>query len=152
MPTLRDILLTEDKKDAVFADCQLLLDQEVKKKKGVSGVAVKTGFKVVRTFKKGFLPKVIADLVPEFCDALEPLHEEHIETNEGSFGEYMVEHEETVSHALISVTDGKAEESHNRTLKKLYKRLRPSAERNILVSVPGLAKLMDKHYGEPQSD
>ncbi|MBN1944241.1 MAG: hypothetical protein JW797_01140 [Bradymonadales bacterium] len=150
MPTLREILLTEDKRPLVFQDCQQLLEQEVSKSKGVSGIAVKTGFKVVKTFRKGFLPAVIADLVPDFCEALEPLHLRHCTRNQGTFGQYMNENEEEVSRALLSVTDAKADQSSNRTLKKLYYRLRDSAERHVLSSVQGLAQLMDKHYGQPK--
>ena len=144
--TLREIVLTEEKKPEVFADAQGLLDSEVKKKKGVSGLAVRAGYRLVKTFKRGFLKKVISDLMPEFCDALEPLHEKHLKMSKGSFSDYLQSHQEQVAEALLSVTDGKAEQSTNKTIKKTYHKLRGSAERNVKEAIPGLAVLLDKHY------
>lgn len=146
MATLREIVLTEEKKPLVFADAQGLLDSEVKKKRGVSGLAVRAGYKLVKAFKRGFLKKVIQDLMPEFCDALEPLHEDHLKKKNGSFSDFLQSHEEEVAAALLSVTDGKAEKSTNKTIKKTYHKLRGSAERNVKEAIPGLAVLLDKHY------
>jgi hypothetical protein len=144
--TLQEILLTEEKKPRVLADIQTLLDGEVRRKRGVSGLAVKTGYKVVKTLKKGFLPKVIKDLVPAFCDALDPLHERWLADSSGSFGAFMKANRPEVTAALISVTDNIQTRSSNRVVKKTYKKLRPKAELNVEDAIPGLADLMDKHY------
>lgn len=148
MANLRDILLTEDKKPQVLADAQALLDDEVRKKRGVSGFAVKAGYKVVKTLRRGFLRQAIADLIPEFCDALDPLHSQYLDGNgdEQTFGKYMVRRQDAVTDALLGVTDGKAERSTNKRVKSTYLKLRPRAEANVREAVPGLARLMDKHY------
>jgi hypothetical protein len=148
MATLRETLLTDEKRPAVMSDALELLDAEVARKSGVSGFAVKKGYNTVKRFKPGFLEKVVDDLIPKFCDALEPLHEEHMANDEGKrFGERMRADEERVTAALLGVTDGLAEGSTNRPLKKMYAWLRPAAERNVRDAIPGLSELMDKHYG-----
>ncbi|MCA9564125.1 MAG: hypothetical protein KC561_11585 [Myxococcales bacterium] len=146
MATLREIVWTEEKQPVVLKDCQNLLDSEVKRKSGVSGFAVKAGYKLVKTFKSGFLTKVLQDLIPEFCDALEPLHKRHLEEGKGDFASYMMAHEDEVSAALLSVTDGKAEKSTNKQIKKMYAKLRPAAERNVADAIPGLARVLQEHY------
>lgn len=148
MSTLSEILLTEEKRPMVMSDARRLLDAEVKRKSGVSGFAVKAGYKMVKTFRSGFLDRVIEDLIPEFCDALEPLHKEHLEKDDGkTFGQVMNQRQSDVAAALLGVTDGKAQQSSNRVVKKTYLKLRPAAERNVRDAIPGLAELMDKHYG-----
>ena len=146
MATLRERVWTDEKTPDVIVDCRKLLDQEVAKKKGVSGFAVKTAFKTLKAVSPKFLDKVLTELVPEFCDALEPLHEQSVSEDKGSFGEFMKAHQPQVSDALLSVTDGKAEEATNRMLKKMYNKLRGRAEQNVREAIPGLAVLMDKHY------
>jgi hypothetical protein len=148
MATLRETLLTEEKRPVVMSDALRLLEAEVSRKSGVSGFAVKTGYKFVKAFRRGFLEKVVEDLVPQFCDALEPLHAEHLANDDGkTFGRVMQEREDEVSAALLGVTDALAERSTNKRLTSFYAKLRPAAERNVREAIPGLADLMDKHYG-----
>lgn len=146
MATLREILLTEEKTPVVLRDCRSLLDSEVRAKKGISGAAIKTAYKAVKTFKSGFIDRVLEDLVPEFCDALDAIHGDFVESDKASFGPYMRSRERDVCEALLSITDGKAERSKNKMIKKWYVRLRPRAEANVRQAVPGLSDLMDKHY------
>ena len=146
MATLRERIWTEEKTPEVIVDCRKLLDAEVAKKKGVSGFAVKAAYKTVKTVSRKFIEGVLEDLVPEFCDALEPLHERQVSEGKGSFGEFMKRNEQQVTEAMLSVTDGKAEESDNRMLRKTYAKLRGRAEANVREAIPGLAALMDKHY------
>jgi hypothetical protein len=146
VPTLREIVLTDEKKEQVFRECVDLLDGEVRRKRGVSGFAVKAGYKIAKTIKPGFVPKVLRDLVPEFCDALEPLHERHLSEKKGTFGDYMNQHLDEVVEALLSVTDGKAEKSKNKRVRKAYLKLRGSAEHHVREAVPGLARLLNRHY------
>ncbi len=146
MATLREIICADDKAERVFRDCEALLDDEVAKKGGVSGLAVKGGYKVVRAIKPGFVSGVIRDLVPEFCDALEGMHETWGKEKKGSFGAYLAARDGEVAKNLLTVTDGKAQGSTNRVVKKTYEKLRPAAERNVRDAVPGLSKLLDKHY------
>ncbi len=146
MATLRETVLTEEQTPNVLRDCEALLEAEVRGKKGVSGFAVKSGYKVVKTFKRGFLQGVLADLVPEFCDALEPLHERFGEETNGSLGSFLASNDREATSLMLGVTDGKAAGSSNRTIKKIYNKLRPPAERHVRDAIPGLSELIDKYY------
>lgn len=146
MATLREKIWTEEKTPDVVVDCRKLLDNEVAKKKGVSGFAVKAAYKTVKAISPRFIEGVLNDLIPDFCNALEPLHERQVKGGKGSFGDFMKAHKDEVTDAMLSVTDGKAKESPNRMLKKTYGKLRGRAETNVREAIPGLADLMDKHY------
>ena len=145
MATLREVLLTEEKTPDVLRDCSRLLDSEVSRKKGVSGFAIKAAYKAVKTIKSGFIDGVLADLVPEFCDALNDIHEASLE-KDGTFGDYMKSHQNEVTSALLTVTDGKADRSTNRLVERSYGKLRGKAESNVKEAIPGLARVMDQHY------
>ena len=146
MSTLRNTVLTEEQTPQVLRDCEQLLEQEVRSKKGISGGLVKMGYKTVKAFKPGFLKSVLADLVPEFCDALEPLHEEYTNDPQGTFGALLRQHGRRATGLMLSVTDGKASQSTNRTIKKVYSKLRPAAERHVMDAIPGLSRLLDTYY------
>jgi len=142
--SLRDVLTDPARKSVVIEDCLSILDAEVKSKKGLSGVAIKTGFKVVKGFKPGFLRNVVTDLLPEFADALEPMADSAKaagEKAERHFGGHRGE----VADALLAITDKKAARSTNRVVKGTYDRLRPTAKRHVEDAVPRLGGLVDKH-------
>lgn len=142
--SLRDVLTDPARKAVVIEDCLSILDAEVKSKKGLSGVAIKTGFKVVKGFKPGFLRNVVTDLLPEFADALEPTADGAKAAGlpaERHFGA----HADEVADALLAITDKKASRSTNRVVKSTYDRLRPTAKRHVQDAAPRLGGLVDKH-------
>lgn len=50
---LKEILLDETKRPAVVTDMQQLIDEEVEAKSGVSGLAIKGGYGLVKKVKPG---------------------------------------------------------------------------------------------------
>ncbi len=146
--TLPEVLLDDERRSSVVTDCVTLLDSEVAKKSGVSGFAIKGGYKVVRRLDGGrMVPKAINDLLPEFCEAWEPFHAEYREGADTSFAGYAAGKETTLGNALLAITDAKAVHARNKVLKKVYTKLRPTALRNIEISLPAVATLVDKYAG-----
>ena len=144
--TLPERLLADGVRPAVVADCEKLIDDEVQKKKGVSGLAIKGGYKVVKRLDGGtFVAKAVNDLLPEFAVALEPFHAQHRAAGHGTFLAFATGREGELSDALLGVTDGKAEHAKNKVLKNIYYKLRPSAKRNLEASLPALARVIDVH-------
>ena len=66
----------KSKKSAVEDDCVALIDAEVADKGGLTGLAIKAGYKTVQGIKPGFVRQVVTDLLPEFARALDPLYQE----------------------------------------------------------------------------
>lgn len=144
MPSLIDALTDESKKDLVLQDCLDLIDAEVKDKRGLSGVALKTGYKVIKNFKPGFLRNVVRDLIPEFAKALDPLYNEAVDKGEPA-ATYIERHQSRAADSLLAITDGKADRSSNKVVKSTYKKLRGTAKKNVEAAIPRLGKLIEKH-------
>lgn len=144
MPGLAETLSDDSKKPAVVDDCCQLIDEEVKDKGGISGLAIKAGYGAVKGIKPGFVRQVVTDLLPEFAKVLDPIHAEavaqnkpvpaHFEANAGR-----------VADALLTITDAKAKNAKSGVVKGTYEKLRPTAKKHVEQAVPRLGRLIAKH-------
>ncbi len=147
MPTLLEKLPLPDKRPAILDDCVKLLDSEVARRKGMSGLAVKAGYKVLKSIKPGATREAMDGLLDDFIQALEPFHEKYQESGpKGSFGAFLKKRTAEVAEALVQITDRKAEKSKHKNLVRGYKKLRQTAIKSVKDAVPGLAELLDKYY------
>ncbi|HEY8087143.1 MAG TPA: hypothetical protein VIF09_04850, partial [Polyangiaceae bacterium] len=76
MPNLSEALTGDPHKSAVVEDCLSLIDAEVADKGGLTGLAIKAGYRTVQGIKPGFVRQVVTDLLPDFAVALDPLYQE----------------------------------------------------------------------------
>jgi hypothetical protein len=134
-----------EKRAKVVDDCDTLLNQEVAGKKGISGLAVKGGFKMVKAIKPGFTRAVIDGLLNDFLWQLQPYFESWEGEGNGSFGAYLNRDPEEVADCLLKVTDGRAEQTVHKAAKKIYLKLRPSAVGHVSAALPNLGSLIDRH-------
>ncbi|MEM6961076.1 MAG: hypothetical protein AAF355_12975 [Myxococcota bacterium] len=144
MTSLSELLQDETKKAAIVQDCLALIEEEVAGKTGLSGMAIKAGYKTVKSFRPGFVNNVVRDLLPSFITAVEPTYQASLASGT-SVEVYFSEHSSDVANALLSITDAKAEVSSNRVIKGAYKKLRGAAKKNVETAVPGLARLIEAH-------
>ena len=75
MPTLVEKITAPDVHPQVIEGCLQLIESEVASKSGLSGAAVKAGYKVVKTLKPGMIQDAVTKLLPEFATALQPMYE-----------------------------------------------------------------------------
>jgi hypothetical protein len=141
---LNDVLNDEAKRASIIEDVCRLVDDEVGKKKGLGGVAVKAGYKLVQGVKPGFVRRVVETLLPEFAAALEPIRQQALSQGQ-TVGGYFATHQQEVAEALLAVTDGRAERSEHGSVKGAYGKLRGSARKNVESAVPGLGKIIQKY-------
>src|SRR4051812_36861685 len=73
MPTLAE-QITPQKRPAVVHDLALLVDREVARKSGLSGIGTKTAYALVKAIKPSFVPEVIEGMLDECVRKLEPLY------------------------------------------------------------------------------
>lgn len=144
MSKLAEVLNSPDKKDRVVQDCLRIIDAEVADKGGLSGMAIKAGYKAVKGVKPGFVQKVVNDLLPEFADAVDPIYEEAVAQGR-PVRQHFVDNSGRVADNLLAITDGKAERSKNGLVKKTYERLRGQAKNHVTAAVPRLGDLIQKH-------
>ena len=144
MPALTDVLTGDAKKAAVVDDCCVIIDEEVRDKSGLSGLAIKAGYAAVKGIKPGFIKQVVIDLLPEFAAALDPLYQEAIQQSARA-GEHLVRNASRAADALLSITDRRAAKSKSGVVKGAYEKLRPSAKKNVEAAMPRVGRLVDKH-------
>jgi hypothetical protein len=144
MPSLIDALTAESKKSAVVDDCLSLIDAEVGDKGGLTGLAIKAGYKTVQGIKPGFVRQVVTDLLPEFATALEPIYQEAKASGRRTT-EHFTSNSGRVADALLTITDEKARRAKSAMVKGTYEKLRGSAKKNVEAAVPRLAAMIEKH-------
>lgn len=144
MPSLKEQLGSGDKRRAVIDDARRVLDEEVADKSGLTGMAIKGGYKLVQGIRPGFVAEVVDALLDDFLDALEPVYVEAAEKKRPA-GAYLLENKGRVADALLSVTDRRAKNSESGVIKKAYEKLRPLAKNQVEAATPRLSKMLERH-------
>ncbi|MGH3624263.1 MAG: DUF6918 family protein [Sciscionella sp.] len=144
--TLQEILLDPAKRPQVVTDCQELLDAEVEDKNGVSGLAVKGTFAMVKKVKPGIIHDAVDGLLDDFVARLEPFYADFQAAGAAKpLPEHLTERGDEVSDALLGITDARAERSQRATIKKAYQKLRPQGKKHVEDALPRLGALIEKH-------
>lgn len=139
--SLKSALLDSTTRPAVVTDLAELVDAEVGKK----GIAVKSGYGLVKKIKPGIIGAAIDSLLEDFVQRLEPFYADYTASGGGSFGDYLAGRSEEVTDALLTVTDARAETSRRESIKKVYGKLRPQGKKNVEEALPGLGGVIEKH-------
>lgn len=143
--TLVEVLADSQRAAAVFRDSERLLEAEVAKKGGMSGMAVRTGFKSMKKLRPGIVPHALRVLVPQFAPVVDPHYARARET--GNTVGYFTTNADRIAQDLLGVTDARAERADNRVLLRVYRTLRPQAAKHVAAAMPELARLCDQHVG-----
>ena len=146
MPTLLETLGAQPKRAAVVADCVTLIEQEVADKGGLSGMAIKGGYKVVKSFKPGFTGEAVDGFLDEFCKALQPIVDD-ARSQSKPISSIFSANTSRVAEALLAITDARAARSKLAMIKATYERLRGMAKKHVEEAVPRVGRLIEKHAG-----
>jgi hypothetical protein len=129
----------------VVTDCQLLIQQEVSEKSGVSGAAVKLAYKTATSFAPGYFHNTVEDLLPQLADQLEPYWADFSASGGSAFGDYLAKRGDEVAEALLSLTDSLAEASERPIIVKAYRTVRGNAGKHIQAALPRVGDLVMKY-------
>ena len=144
MASLRELLGGPDKRGRLIDDSLRVLDAEVADKSGLSGIAIKTAYKVVKGVSPGFLRDVVDHLLNDFLDGLDPLYQEA--TSKGiKPRQHLQANPSRVADALLGITDRRAQRAKNQMVKATYEKLRGSAAKHVEAAVPRLGELFERH-------
>jgi hypothetical protein len=144
--TLKDILCTDPNRPNVIDDAARLVDEEVKAKGGISGLAIKAGYKAVTAIKPTIIKEAVDGLLDRFAEKLDPFYTSWEGAGKTpAFDQYLMARKSEVGNALLSVTDDRAKKVDNKTIKKAYDSLRPQAEKHVLEAMPNVARMMAKY-------
>jgi hypothetical protein len=143
--TLKQILLDPSRRPQVVTDLTTLVDAEVSEKSGVSGLAVKGGYAVLKKMNSAFIPDAIDGMLDAFVDRAEPFYSDFCTNETGSLADYFAGRREEVADALLGVTDDRAAASQRESVKKVYRKLRPSAQKHVEEALPRLADVIERY-------
>ena len=150
MPTLTDILLVPGNRPKVVADCVQLINEEVDSKGGLTGLAVKGAYAIVKAVKPGFISEAVDHMLDDFVKRLEPFWVDAQAKNE-PVGPVMNARAPQVADALLAISDERAARSTNPTLKKAYDKLRPTGKKHVEQAVPRVGRLVQKYASQAAS-
>jgi hypothetical protein len=135
-----------EKRTAVVKDACDVLDQEVQEKSGLTGVAIRGAYSIVKGIKPGFTSEVIDGLLDDFLNALDPMHQEALAQGRRP-GEYLKSNGDRMAESLLAITDARAARATRAMIKKTYERLRPSAKKHVMEAAPRVGDLLDRQLG-----
>jgi hypothetical protein len=144
MATLQEMLLVPGNRPKVIADCVTLIQEEVDSKGGLTGLAVKGAFAVVKAVKPGFVSEAVDHMLDDFVKRLEPFWADAQARNE-PVGQLMNARAPEVADALLSISDERASRAKNATAKKAYEKLRPTGKKHVEAAVPRVGRLVAKY-------
>ncbi|MBS1119435.1 MAG: hypothetical protein H6Q90_1663 [Deltaproteobacteria bacterium] len=147
MPTLVEQIGKEPTRPVVINECVELIDSSVKQK----GFVIKSAYAMIKGIKKKFVPEVVDALLDDWLGKIQPHYDKWLATKPSSFSDYIVARGDDVAEDLLSVTDERAEKTTHTTAKKMYLRMRDGAKKNVIDSLPDLAKMIEKHLAAPQT-
>ena len=143
-------LTTPAARPAVVADACTLIEEEVARTSGISGMAVRSAFKVMTGVRPGIVPSAVDGLLDPFADQLDPFYQEHLSTGQ-PLVEVLSTQRTSMAEALLAITDDRAERTRQTTLRRAYQRVRGSARGYVEAAAPGIAGLIDAHT-PPRTD
>jgi hypothetical protein len=145
MGNLKDVIADAGRRAQVVQDCATLVDTEVSHKGGISGLAVKGAYAIVKKVKPGIVPELVDKLLEEFVAQLDPFCGAFKAQGQGTLEGYLTERASEVASALLTATDARAAKADNRTLKGAYDKLRPTGVKHVEAAVPGIGRVLSKY-------
>jgi hypothetical protein len=145
--TLAQHVAVEPTRATLVAACARLVDDEVRGKSGLSGVAIKGAYAAVKKIKPGFVEGVIDALYDEWVGKMEGHFARWRAGGQGGFAGFVAARAEDVAEDLLAVTDQRAKTTKHRAAASFYDKLRPAAKKNVAAAVPKLGALMEPHIG-----
>lgn len=143
MTALKSKLLREGNRPALISACEQLIEDEVKSKSGLSGLAIKTGFKTVKTIRTDIIHDLVDVLLDDFVDSLEDIYGAYVGGQAQNIESYVTSHADAVADALLGITDRRAEKSTHGVLIKAYKTLRPQGKKQVIKAMPRIGSMLN---------
>ena len=138
-------LLTKRVRPALTADLVSVVQQEVGEKKGLSGTAVKTGYKAVTKVMPNLAERAVTKMLPDSVRALDPFWSDFQSAGGGDFGQYLAGRGSEAAAALLAVSDTKVNRTSREAIKRAYKPLRGKASDHVQSALPRVGAVLQKH-------
>ncbi|MGQ0621760.1 MAG: DUF6918 family protein [Panacagrimonas sp.] len=147
MSTLAELLLVEHQRDALIRDCVALVEKQIDSRGTLRRLTLKAGLSMLNSIRPNALHRATARLLPDFAVALEPLFQRFRLSSDRDFSLFLQKHPDDAVVALIGVTDQRAGQHPNGSVRTVYERFRPTAESEVRSALPGLSKIISAYIG-----
>ncbi len=144
MGSLTEVIKDDARRRLVIDDCVNLIEAEVADKKGLSGVAIKAGYKTVKGLRPGTIPMAMNHLLDDFAEKVEPFWQT-CQAEGADPKRYFTQHGGEIANALLGITDARAARAKNKIIAKTYGKLRPTAVDHVTAAMPRFSELVKKH-------
>lgn len=144
--SLTAALLDPNRRAAVVRDASSVLEAEVADKGGLTGIAVKGAFAVVKKALPNFVPMAIDGLLDDFARQLDPFVTQwRAKGGQPALPAYFVAQGPAIADALLAITDERARHSKHKTLKGAYEQLRPKGKEHVVAAMRRVGELIGRH-------
>lgn len=123
--------------------CVRLVEDEVARKSGLSGAALRAGYAAFKRVRPGIVRDGVERLLPELAVVVDRHWGEGAAT--GDVDRHFRAHPARIAGDLLGVTDAIAARSSHRSLKALYGSLRGAAQAHVSEAVPRLPAVIRPH-------
>ena len=146
MESLKVLLEEDGLRPQVLESCVEVLEGELNKKTGVTGMLIRKGFSGVSKLKEGkMIEKSVNILLDDFVGALEPYYQNYRQMddgNQGAFADFLTQQDEVVTESLLEVTDRRREAASNKVLTIAYDNMRKIAASHVKEAIPALGQMI----------
>ena len=143
--TLQEILDDPQAKARFITAASQVVRDEVAAKSGLSGMAIKGGFKAIQRIRPDVVEGALEMLLPHFAPALEP-YVARAQAS-GDVASYFAGHASEIAEAMLQVTDARAAHAKNAVMKKTYAALRSQAHQHTTEAMPRVGGLLAGFVG-----
>jgi hypothetical protein len=141
--SIANVVTDQNVQASLVEDCVKLIDEQVAAKNGISGMALKAAYGVVKGVEPGYISNAVQRLLPSILNALDPMWAEGVQA--GDPVQYLTEQRSRTADMVLSITDAKIERSKNGAVRASYGQFRKSVKGDVENAVPGLAKILGTH-------
>lgn len=140
---LSDELLNSPNQALIVEDCCNMIDSQLASKSGITGIALKTAFGVLKGIKPGYIPDVVESLLPTCFNALDPIWSEGVQ--QGEPVQYLINNSSRSADTLLGVTDERVKHTKREIVRRTYDKFRSSAKKHVEEAIPDLATIIGKY-------
>lgn len=152
MTVLAARLLSPPTRDALQSDCVALIHQHIEQRKGLRGLAMRTGISLLKTLRADAVERGVEKLLPGFVSAMEPLHADFRKQDDGDFSQFLQQHSDRAARKLLQVSDETVAQSGQRTIQTAYAQLRRFAESELTTVLPQVGQMIEARLAQPPAE
>lgn len=152
MTVLAARLLSPPTRDALQSDCVALIHRHIEQRKGIRGLAMRTGISLLKTLRADAVERGVEKLLPGFVSAIEPLHADFRKQADGDFSQFLQQHSDRAARNLLQVSDQTVAQSGQRTIQAAYAQLRRFARSELATVLPQVGQMIEAHLTQPPTE